>query len=126
MNFITKTYKLKAVDFVRISRGAMSYVFDGIFDGPTYERQKQSFESFNETLRLCLTTHYNADGRPLTTQMKHQVAVLTEQAAQTLSLLEMCTPAIFFDRVPHEISHVPMALARWNSCRNFWSFPNER
>jgi len=126
MNFFTKTFKLKAVDFVRISKGAMSYVFEGIFDGPTTERQKQAFESFTESLRLCLTTHFNADGRPLPTRVKHRVATLLEQVAETLSLLEMCSPLILFDRIIHELLHVPLAMAKWNSCRNFWAFPSER
>ena len=117
MNFITKTFKLKAVDFVRISRGAMH---------PETERQKQAFESFNETLRLCLTTHFNADGRPLTARLKELVATLVEQVAQTLSLLEMCSPLIFFDRLLHILLHVPMAMAKWNSVRNFWAFKSER
>ena len=122
MNFLTKTFKLKAVDFVRISRGAMSYVFKDIFTGS----QKQAFDSFNETLRLCLTTHFNADGRPLTSALKQRVAHLGQQITQTLSLLEMCSPLIIFDRILHELLHMPMAMAKWNSCRNFWCFPSER
>jgi hypothetical protein len=126
MNFITKTFKLKAVDFVRISKGAMSYVFQGAFDGPDTLNQKQAFESFNETLRLCLTTHFNADGRPHTAPMKQKIARLHEQVAETLSLLEMCAPLIIFDRILHELVHVPAAMAKWGACRNFWSFPSER
>lgn len=126
MNFVTKTYKLTAVDFVRISKGAMSYVFAGVFDGPEMERQKQAFESFNETLRLLLTTHINADGIPLNTTLKTLASTLTEQVAQTLSLLEMCSPLILFDRLLHIMLHVPMAMARWNSVRNFWAFRSER
>jgi hypothetical protein len=126
MNFLTKTFKLKAVDFVRISKGAMSYVFAGVFDGPSTEGIKQAFDSFNESLRLCLTTHFNADGRPLTTRIKQLAANLMEQVAQTLSLLEMCSPLILFDRILHELLHVPMALVKWNSCRTFWTFGSER
>jgi hypothetical protein len=126
MNFVKKTYRLKAVDFVRISKGAMSYVFEGVFDGPEKESQKQAFESFNETLRLLLTTHFNADGLPLTNRLKNLAAALTEQVAQTLSLLEMCSPLILFDRILHILLHVPMAMARWNSVRNFWAFKSER
>ena len=126
MNFVTKTYKLKAVDFVRISKGAMSYVFAGVFDGPETEGQKQAFESFNETLRLLLTTHFNADGLPLTNRLKRLAAALTEQVAQTLSLLEMCSPLILFDRILHILLHVPLAMARWNSVRNFWAFKSGR
>ena len=126
MNFISKTFKLKAVDFVRISKGATSYVFGGAFDGPDKANQKQAFASFNETLRLCLTTHFNADGRPLSARLKQLVARLHEQVAETLSLLEMCAPLIFFDRILHELLHIPMAMAKWNACRNFWCFPSER
>lgn len=126
MNFVTKTFKLKAVDFVRISKGAMSYVFADVFNGPETLGQKQAFDSFNETLRLLLTTHFNADGTPLTERLKHLAATLTEQVAQTLSLLEMCSPLIIFDRLLHIMLHVPMAMARWNSVRNFWAFRSER
>jgi hypothetical protein len=122
MNFLTKTFKLKAVDFVRISKGAMSYVFKDIFAGS----QKQALDAFIETLRLCLTTHFNADGRPLTSELKHRVAVLKQQITETLSLLEMCSPLIIFDRILHELLHMPMAMAKWNSCRNFWCFASER
>ena len=119
---MTKTFKLKAVDFVRMSKGAMSYVFAGAFK----DNQKQTFDSFNETLRLCLTTHFNADGQPLTASVKRCAAALMEQVTETMSLIEMCCPAIFFDNIMHELLHVPMAMARWNSCRNFWAFPSER
>jgi hypothetical protein len=126
MNFLTKTFKLKAVDFVRISKGAMSYVFAGIFDGIENENRKQAFEAFNEVLRLCLTTHFNANGKPLTDRLKQRVADLMEKVTQALSLLEMCSPLIIFDRILHELLHVPMSMAKWNSCRNFWCFPSER
>ena len=126
MNLLTKTFKLKAVDFVRVSKGAMSYVFGGAFDGPETEDQKQAFNAFNDTLRLCLTTHCNADGRPLSARLKQMMAQLHQQVAETLSLLEMCSPKIIFDRILHILLHVPRAMAKWNSCRNFWCFPSER
>jgi hypothetical protein len=108
MNLLTKTFKLKAVDFVRISRGAMSYLFAGVFDDLETENQKQAFESFNETLRLCLTSHFN------------------EQVIETMSLLEMCAPLIIFDRLLHELEHMALSMLKWNSCRNYWAFRSER
>jgi hypothetical protein len=126
MNLFTKTFKLKAVDFVRISRGAMSYIFEGIFDSLENANQKQAFESFNETLRLCLTTHFNADGAPHTTRTKQLAALLMEQVGETMSLLEMCAPLLLFDRLLHELLHVPMAILKWNSCRVYWAFKSER
>ena len=126
MNFITKSFRLKAVDFVRLSKGAMSYLFDGIFDGPETERQKQAFESFNDSLRLCLTTHFNADGLPLTFTTKQRAAALMEQVTESLSLLEMCSFLIIFDRLMHILLHVPMAMVKWNAVRNFWCFPSEK
>ena len=126
MNFLTKTYKLKAVDFVRISKGALSYVFEGLFNKPSEANQKRAFDSFAETLRLCLTTHFNADGRPLRANVKQRVADMHQQVAETLSLLEMSAPLLIFDRILHFLLHMPAAMARWNSCRNFWCFPSER
>jgi hypothetical protein len=126
MNLLTKTFKLKAVDFVRISRGAMSYLFAGVFDDLETENQKQAFESFNETLRLCLTSHFNADGAPHTNYTKDLAARLYEQVIETMSLLEMCAPLIIFDRLLHELEHMALSMLKWNSCRNYWAFRSER
>jgi hypothetical protein len=104
----------------------MSYMFEGVFDGIETESQKQAFEAFNETLRLCLTTHFNADGLPHTPETNHLAASLMEKVAEALSLLEMCSPLLLFDRLLHELLHVPTALLKWNSCRNFWAFKSER
>ena len=123
---VATTFKLKAVGFVWLSRGAMTYVFEGVFDGQETESQKQAFESFNESLRLLLTTHFNADGKPHTERTKRLAAALLEQVVQTMSLLEMCCPLILFDRLLHELLHVPTALLKWNSCRNYWAFKSER
>jgi len=123
---MTKTFKLKAVDFVRMSRGATTYIFDGLFDSPGSEPQKQAFENFTDTLRLCLTTHFNADGKPLTTRIKQRAAKLMEQVTETLSLLEMSAPLIIFAKLLHELLHVPMAMLKWNSVRNYWAFKSER
>jgi hypothetical protein len=126
VDLMNKTFRLKAVDFVRMSRGAMTYVFEGVFAGEKNENKKQAFDSFNETLRRCLTTHFNADGLPHTTHTLDRVGALMEQVSETMSLLEMSAPLIFFDRLLHELIHIPMSLLRWNSCRNFWAFRSER
>jgi hypothetical protein len=125
VNFIKKTFRLKAVDFVRISRGGISYMFEGIFDGESTPHIKQAFESFTETLRLLLTTHFNTDNQPLSPRTKHRAAKLMEQTTETLSLLETCAPRIIFDRMLHILTHVTTAMTRWNSVRNFWCFPSE-
>jgi hypothetical protein len=126
VDLITKTFKLKAVDFLRMSRGAMTYVFDGVYEEQEKTAQKQTLASFNETLRLCLSTHFNADGAHITARAKQECAVLMEQVAETMSLLEMSAPLVVFDKLMHELVHVPMALLEWNSCRVFWAFKSER
>ena len=117
---------IQAVDFVRISRGAMTYVFHGMFDGREKENEKETFAPFNETLRLCLTMHFNADANPHTAATRNRAATLMEQVAQTMSLLEMCAPLVLFDRLLHELLHMPASLLKWNSCCNFWAFKSER
>ena len=116
----------QAVDFVRLSRGAMTYIFHGMFDGREKENEKQTFESFNDTLRLCLTMHFNADAKPHTAETKHRAATLMEQVTQTMSLIEMSGPLILFDRLLHELLHMPGSMLKWNSCRNYWAFKSER
>jgi hypothetical protein len=126
VNLITKTFRLKGVDFVRMSRGAMSYVFAGLYQKPGQENIKQAFDSFNETLRLNLTTHYNADGAPVTDELRLKAAKVMEQANETLSLLEMCSPFILFSRILHFLKHIAMAGLKWNACRVYWTFGSER
>ena len=117
---------MQAVDFARISRGAMTYVFEGMFDGQEKANEKQTFASFNESLHLCLTMHFNADAQPHTARTRNRAATLMQQVTQTMSLIEMCAPLILFDRLLHELLHMPAALLKWNSCRNFWAFKSER
>lgn len=104
----------------------MTYIFAGVFDTLATVNQKNALASLIESLRLVLTTHCNADGRPLTAVARTKIARLKEQVVETLSLLEICAPHTLFDRIPHILQHVPFAIGVWNSCRNFWAFASER
>ena len=114
------------MDFVRLSRGALTYVFAGVYNTLTTVNQRKALTSLIESLRLVLTTHCNADGHPLTSMAKARIARLEEQVRETLSLLEISAPHTLFDRIPHILQHVPFAIGVWNSCRNFWAFASER
>jgi hypothetical protein len=73
MRLFTKTYQLKGVDWLNLSRGAGLEIFDGcIGEGlPDDERANlvEAWESLLVLFQMCCITTCNVDGRPATPAM---------------------------------------------------------
>jgi hypothetical protein len=73
MRLFTKTYKLKAVDFLNLSRGAGLHMFRGEMgeDLPPADAaaQKQGFEAILTLFHLCCNITCNVDGETPTEAM---------------------------------------------------------
>ena len=121
------TSKLKAVDFVRLSRdmGVTSYLFQGLFE-PNEADLKDAMNAFLDALVLSTSMVCNADGQPLTRSMKAQFANHAKNMALLLARFEKNAPETFCDVLLHELLHVPHAVQRWNRVNNFWCFFGER
>jgi hypothetical protein len=70
MRLFSKTYKLKGVDWLNLSRGAGIHIFDGhIGVGLTpgeQENQIEAWESILTLFHMCCVITCNVDGRPPT------------------------------------------------------------
>ena len=118
------THKLKAVHFVKISRGPAFFLCKDLFT--SNNTLEEGWEKLLKTFHSLLTTHANADGKRLAQAAKDGVVRLAREVAETLATLELSLPAIAFDRMLHIMLHVPRAIQRWNAARNFWAFSMER
>ena len=123
---VGETGRLKAVHYVKISRGPAFYLTEGLF---VEGAQKDMKEGWNMLLRFfhsILTVHVDADGGRVGQNSKDAVTRLEKEIAEALATLELTMPAIFFHTQAHILLHVPQAVLRWGSVRNFWAFSMER
>ena len=127
MKLMGLTSKLKAVDFVRLSRdmGVTSYLFQGLFE-PNEADLEDAMNAFLDALVLSTSMVCDADGQPLTRSMKAQFANHAKNMALLLARFEKKAPKTFCDVLLHELLHVPHAVQRWNRVNNFWCFFGER
>jgi hypothetical protein len=70
MRLFTKTYRMKAVDWLNLSRGAGLHIFnDTMGEGLSAEDaelQREAFESILLLFNMCCTVTCNVDGKPPT------------------------------------------------------------
>ena len=124
MCLASKTFKLKGVDFLNLSRGPAFFLFHGMFsDDPLL---KEGIFKLFRVLRALLLTNVDADNRPPKRKARKNAQRLATEVAEVLSVMELSFPLTYFPRVIHSLLHVPFAVLRWNSVRNFWAFSMER
>ena len=121
------TSKLKAVDFVRLSRdrGVTSYLFKGVFK-PGEEALEGALNALLDALVLSMEMVCDLNGQPPTAAMKAKFSKHVVDMASKLARFEKDAPGTFPDVLLHELLHVPHAVMRWGSVRNFWCFFGER
>ena len=120
------TGKLKAVHFMKISRGPSFYLSDGLFDEEAQKDMKEGWTMLLRFFHSILTVHVDADGGRVSQNSKNAVTRLEKEIAEALATLELTMPAIFFHSQAHILLHVPQAVQTWGSVRNFWAFSMER
>ncbi len=73
MRLFGKTYQMKAVDWLNLSRGAGLHIFDGYIgrDLPEDEREElvEAWESMLTMFQMCCVTTCNVDGKRPTDEM---------------------------------------------------------
>ena len=126
LKLLGKTHKLKAVHFLKISRGPAFFLTLGLFDGEAQKDMKEGWTKLLKVFHSLLTVHVNTDGGRIGRSSKDAVARLEMNVAEALSTLELTMPAIFFHTMAHILLHVPQAVQKWGSVRNFWAFSMER
>ena len=127
MELAEHTGKLKAVDFVRLSRdrGTSAYLFEGVFQ-PGEESLEKALGALLDALVLSMKIVCDVDGKPPTAAMKAKFSKHAADMALFLAMFEKEAPETFSDVLLHELLHVPHAVMRWGHIRNFWCFFGER
>jgi hypothetical protein len=73
MRLFTKTYQMKGVDWLNMSRGAGIHIFDGFvgggLPGPERENVVEAWESLLTAFHMCCVITCNVDGAKPTAEM---------------------------------------------------------
>ena len=116
----TNGYNTKMHDWINLISSAGDYIFSDVYPGHEQRRRQELLHAlqslFSELLSL---SSEHGDPRDAVDRTKLKVAETLCMAEAVLPLTEMT--AIF-----HILLHVPDAIYRWNSVRNFWCFFGER
>ena len=114
----TNPYATKMHDWIQLIVTAGDYILSDIY--PHFKHRQQFLHDLQSVfVELFSLTSESDDPRDTVSKTKLKVSEILCYAEALLPITEM-TP-IF-----HILLHVPDAIYRWNSVRNFWSFFGER
>ena len=119
LSVFNKPAELKAHDWIQLVQCAGDYLFADVIPNDLHA------EAIFALLDVCnelLNATYPADA-PLGTA---DIEALNVRVAEALSKCESVLPTTELAVMFHILLHVPAAIRRWNSVRNFWSFFVER
>ena len=130
MRIFTQTFRMKAVDWLNVSRGAGLHIFDGhIGVGLDQQQSTDHQEAFEEILTLfhmCCNTTCNVDGAAPKPAEADRMREFKKFIITLLAVFERETPDIFMHAYPHVAIHLPDLIYRWGSARTIWCFFLER
>ena len=109
----------KAHDWLEMMKWSGEYIFHGLY--PDDPRKVDMLSSLLQAFRDCLDASSTANEVVRDDMDQLKLKVLT-----ALIKCEALLPATEAPPMFHVLMHVPDAIYRWNSPRNFWSFFGER
>ena len=114
-NFTT----LKAHDWLLLMHSAGRYLLRDVF--PAGSDRQRCVLGLQEACAQCLTAT-----SPFDTENREHIDSVKTAVVEALSRIEACVPRTELAVMFHVLLHVPDAVYRWNSVRNFWCFFSER
>ena len=110
---------LNSHDWMLLIQSAGHYLPHNLF--PEEPDKQECLLTLLDACNRCLTTTsaYDSENREVIDQVKQAVVV-------ALCKVEACMPRTELPVMFHVLLHVPDAIYRWNSVRNFWAFFGER
>jgi hypothetical protein len=109
--------KMNSHDWIQTMQCAGEYILAGLFDGRKMDAVSALLKACNGL--LTMTSAKDTDNRDQLDRLKLRTVEALVKCESVLPCTELCI-------VFHALIHVPDAMHRWNSCRNFWSFFGER
>jgi hypothetical protein len=116
-----RTGSIIAHDWVKFVEDCERYVFHGMF---TDVYKEEAVREIMAALRACLHASCDADRYEDLTDCP--CVALSHKIRRALCIFEREFPRTELAIVFHLIVHIPAAIHRWNSLRNFWAFFSER
>jgi hypothetical protein len=114
----SKPASFKAHDWLEMMKWSSEYVFEGLYQDDV--RKMDMLSSLLQAFRACL------DGSSAHDTERGANDALKLQVLEALLKCEALLPATEAPPMLHVLFHVPDAMARWSSPRNFWSYFGER
>ena len=119
MAILQRSSSLKAVHWKNlVEHGAMHYLLKDVFDG----QQEKAWDGMMDLFGDLLSCTFSGFDEAATNSMK----ALKMKTIERLCWFERYFPLTELAPVVHTLLHVPDAVYRWGSVRNFWAFFNER
>jgi hypothetical protein len=119
LEVFSKGSVLTAHDWLRVVQDAGDYLFHDLY--PDKPEKMEALYALIQATKLCLTATSACDSENRSQLDRIQVEV-TEALCKFECQLPKTERAVMF----HILVHVPDAIYRWNSTRNFWCFFGER
>ena len=119
LQMYSKSSTLKCHDWLHLIQDAGDYVLHGLY--PDDPRKLQALHALVEACKGCLTktSAFDSENREELDRLKLRVI---EALSRCEAVLPKTEQAVMF----HILMHVPDAIYRWNSVRNYWCFFSER
>lgn len=110
---------LNSHDWIQLMQSAGDYLLLGLF--PEEPRKLQALQALLKATNTVLHATSAADS-----ENREQIDRVKSEVTEALCLMEEVLPATELAVMLHIMLHVPDAVYRWNSVRNYWSFFGER
>ena len=115
----SKGSTLTAHDWMRVIQDAGDYLFHGLF--PEHPQRLIALYELVDATNLCLTAT-----APAVSENRNRLGYVRLRVIEALSTFEAELPSTERAVMFHVLAHVPDAVYRWNSPRNYWCFFGER
>lgn len=115
----SKPWQFKKWDWLQLSMWAGDYVFHDLY--PDHPERMNAIYGFLDCIRGIVGCTSTADDLDDTA-----IGKLETKIVEALCQVETEFPDTELSVLLHVMLHIPAAIRRWNSVRNFWCFWTER
>ena len=115
----SKSSTLTAHDWMRVIQDAGDYLFEGLF--PQNPERLDALYQLVDATNLCLNATSAAES-----ENRDGLSAVRLQVLEALCTFEAELPSTERAVMFHVLAHVPDAVYKWNSPRNYWCFFGER
>ena len=125
-----RTGSLKAHDWLKIAEGSWRYLFYDLFptdpEGPKEEALFAILTCLEKLIHAYSHDEVDDELNQVSAMSHTDMPALKVETAELLSVFAKGIPKTELSPIFHIILHIPDAIYRWGSVRNFWCFWGER